>query len=236
MAELGTFSVDDLETFSRAVRELGTGAADMQAAAQRVTDYLHGHLRGADGEPQLLTALCHKTHLFGRLPPDLQALARSVDASIDDRAVCLVRLSQSGLATDAPDARTLVQPLTPAAFASQPVLVAMLVAMGLDVDSALDPDRAITMALHHRSLPGFLVPDLLESEWFDDPDTRAQLEQVGARSLLGLGGALPSGDLFFLFLFSHVPIPPRSAELLRTVATATKATLIPFTLRPFGAL
>jgi hypothetical protein len=235
MAELGTFSVEDLESFSRAIRELGRGSADMQEAAQRVTDYLHDHLRSADGAPELLVSLCHKTHVFGGLPPHLQDLARTVDPSIDERSVCLVRLSQSGYADGSPEARSLVQPLTAAAFDSQPILVAMLVAMGLDIDSALDPDRALSMPLHHRSLPEFLLPDDVDSVWFEDLGTGAQLERLGARSLLGLGGALPSGDLFFVFLFSRTPIPTRTAELMRTIATATKATLIPFSLRPFGS-
>lgn len=234
MAHLAGFSVDDLVAFSDDLRTIGAGAADMAEVAGRVTEYLYEGLVSDDGEPECLTVALYKTHRFGSLPPELQRLAHEVDAGADDATACLTRLAVAGFEQEEPEPASFVRPLTAAAFDEAPVLVEVLVSLGLEVESALDPTKALQLQLHHRDLNVFLVPELLGSSWFAEEEAQAQIAALGIRSLLGVGGALPSGDLFLLFLFSFVPIDDRDADMVRSLASAVKASLIPFTLRPFA--
>jgi two-component system NtrC family sensor kinase len=234
MAHASSFTVSDLETFSRDLRGLAPGAADMTVVAQRATDYLYEHLRTDDGEPECLTVALYKTQLLATLPGRLQRLARQADPTADGGTACLTQLATTGFEQPDPEPGSIVRPLTPAAFEEQPILVSLLVEMGLDVDAALDPQRALSAGVHRKDLDLFLVEDLATDDWTADADVRQQTVALGLRSMLGIGGGLPSGDLFLLFWFSHVPIDRRSADLLRSLAPAIKASLIPFSLRPFA--
>jgi hypothetical protein len=234
VAHVSNFTVTDLEEFSRVLRTIGAGASDMEEVARRVTGYLYDNLQRDDGTPECLTVTLHKTHQFKSLPPRLQELARLADPSVTAGTACLTRLAQAGYQDPDEAPQALVQPLTESVFQDQPILVALLVAMGLDIQSALDPERALSMGVHRLDFNLFLVPDLQASEWFPDEETRAQVAQLGLQALLGIGGGLPSGDLFLVFWFTYEPISERSADLMRSMATAIKASLIPFTLKPFA--
>src|ERR1700749_668602 len=59
---LATFDVDDVKRCGDVIRGLGAGAPAMDAAAQRVVEYLYGELDGA-----ALVRL-YKTHPYGKLP------------------------------------------------------------------------------------------------------------------------------------------------------------------------
>jgi hypothetical protein len=231
---VGSFAVGDLEVMSRALRAVGAGAETMQSAAQRIAEHVHAELR-TEGGPDCLNVSVYKTHTYRLLPPRLQALASEADATVEPHTACLTRLAVAGYDEPQPEASALVRPLTAEAFAAQPILVALLLAMGLDEEAATDPQRAVTAGVHREELQAFYVPDLAESEWVADEETRAQVVALGLSSLLGIGGGLPSGDLFFLFLFTLTPIDPRSADLMRSLAPALKAALIPHSLRPFDA-
>ena len=52
---------------------------------------------------------------------------------------------------------------------------------------------------------------------------------------MALGGILPSGDLFLISLITSVPVSDRVADLLRSLGTAAKVSLIPYTFKAFGA-
>lgn len=50
----------------------------------------------------------------------------------------------------------------------------------------------------------------------------------GIRSVLGFGGMLPNGELFFVLLFSRVPVPQATAALFRTLALSVKLVLLSY--------
>jgi hypothetical protein len=56
------------------------------------------------------------------------------------------------------------------------------------------------------------------------------VEAIGLRSMVALGGVLISGEVFFVVVFSAIPVPERTADLLRSVAPAVQASLTPFVL------
>jgi hypothetical protein len=235
MADVRNFTVDDLEQFSAHLRVLGGTVGSMTAAAEAIARYLHDELVADDRTSECVLVSVYKTHLFERLPGNLQELALEVDQTVESSTACLARLATVG--ADDPNAgpEAVVRPLTQRALQEEPILMALLQGMGLDPDVALDPARAMTLALHHRRLGTFFVPDLRDSQWVEDSQAQAVVRAMGIVSLLGIGGALPNGDLYFVFWFTNQRISERSGDLMGSLAPAIAAALVPHTLRPFGA-
>lgn len=234
MATVSNFTVGDLEVFSSVLRGLGDGATGMGEAAQQITDYLFANLRTAEDEQGCLGVSLHKTHPYSRLPPGLQELGRAADGSVTSETMCLVRMGHTGFEPPDPDPASLVRPLTETAFRERPIFVELLLAMGLDPSTALDPTRAVRLGLHHQNLDLFLAAELSESDWIPD-EARLQVKALGLVAILGIGGALPNGDLFFIFFFTKEAVSERSADMMRSLALAAKVALIPHSLAPFPA-
>ena len=68
MAGLADFSVEDLESLSRRLRDLGVCTPDVVAAAREVADPLHGSLCRPDGSAACVAVSVHKTHPSHLLP------------------------------------------------------------------------------------------------------------------------------------------------------------------------
>jgi hypothetical protein len=232
MASVSRFSVDDLETFSRVLRGLGAPASSMTDAAEKIVGYLFDHLTTDAGEPGCWGVALHKTHVFGRLPADLQEIGRRADPRVVEDTPCLVRIAHAGY--EAPqDPGSVVRPLTPEAMTERPVFVQMLLAMGLDAEVVADPLHARSLGLHHRNLGLFLIEDLPQSGALDDAAAR-EVEEAGLKSIVGVGSALPNGDLFFVFFFTKETVSAKVGGLLRSLVPAVQASLIPHSLAPFG--
>jgi hypothetical protein len=56
----------------------------------------------------------------------------------------------------------------------------------------------------------------------------------GIQSVVGFGGALRSGDIFAVIMFSRVPIPPDTAQLFRTLSLNVKLAIAPHGDRVFA--
>lgn len=233
MAVLQQFSVDDLVSFSADLRGMGTGAETMADVCREVSEYLLGRLCDDDGEPACLLVSMHKTHTFKRLPDRLQADAVEADDTVAPDTACLVLLARAeSTVLPPPEAGDRVRPLTVRAFAERPIYVRLLESLGADLDSLLDPTRALAMQMQHRELNVYVEPDLATSDLIED-DARGQVRALGARAVLALGGILPSGDLFLVSLITTVDIDDRVADLLRSLGTAVKVPLIPYSFKPF---
>lgn len=236
MADLDAFSVDDLVTLSTEVRHLGEDAATMAEAGQRICDHLRANLTsGPDSGPACVYVTVHKTHALRLLPEALREVACSVDDTAAARTPCLVLLSAApgGVDVVAQEPRARVRPLTERAFRESPLMPRLIEALGVDVGTILDPQQALKMQLQHRNLNVFVERDLPESEWVPDDAERERLRELGLRTVVSIGGILPSGDLFLLTLFAGGDVSDRSADLLRSLGIAVKAALIPHTFRPF---
>jgi hypothetical protein len=232
MAGLADFSVDDLESFSRVLRDAGTDAADMPDVAQRVVDFLHHNLCRADRSPACVAVSIQKTHPYHLLPSDIRA---SLEAGVTgaEPSAALVGLARAG--TDVPGlpTGTTATALDGASVQADPFVGAMASAMGLATTLLVDPTAVIQSGVHREDLSAFLVPDLLATSWLAPPE-RARAEALGARSLLVLGGGLPTGDLFFTWLVGRDRPTEKSARFIRALTPAIKAALIPHALRPWG--
>ena len=64
---------------------------------------------------------------------------------------------------------------------------------------------------------------------------RRFIDHCGIRSVLAIGGMLPSGDMFAVALFSTVTIDERTADLLRSLSLSVKAAIVRQTFKVFAA-
>lgn len=162
------------------------------------------------------------------------ALAASPEATADTR--CMTLLGSAGTRPAWNDVSRssghLAIPLeTPDAMRALPMVSRLFEQMGLRPNEVVSPDPVQALELHHRSYDVFHVPDAKGSPWVP-----AQIDFVapfGIRSVLGLGGALPSGALFAVLLFASAPIDHRCARMLQPLNLAIKAATVPFCYRVF---
>ena len=236
MALLEAFSVDDLVELSSEVRALAEGAATMAEAGQRICDHLHENLVLDDGSPGSFAVRLYKTHAHRLLPPSHAEMARRVDETVDERTPVLVLLASApgGVDPTVLEETEMMTPLTRRAFDVQPMLPQLIVSLGVEVDTILDPTKVLAMRLQSKNLDVFVENDLAESALLPDEEARARVRELGVAAIVAVGGILPSGDLFLLSLFPRVEVSERVADLLRSFGIAVKAALIPHTFRPFA--
>lgn len=233
MAVLERFSIDDLVSFSSDIRDMGDGAGSMTDVCEEVAAYLLDNLRQVDDEPACALVSMHKTHVFRRLPAVLQDHACAADDSLEPETPCLALLARKeSMPLPPPEPGDLVRPLTARCFEERPIFVRLLESLGADRGSLLDPDQALAMQMQHRELNVYLEPDFGSSGLIED-EAREQVRALGIRSVVAIGGILPSGDLFLVSLLTRVDVDERVADLLRSLGTAVKVPLIPFSFRPF---
>ena len=95
-------------------------------------------------------------------------------------------------------------PLPTTSFVERAPMVAQLIrAFGLDLSTAIAPTPTIVHDLAGRSYGVFYVEDARTSEHIS---AREFVERSGIRSVIGFGGALPTGDLFAVILFARVSV------------------------------
>lgn len=230
---LERFTVDDLVAFSTDLRSMGAEAETMCEVSQEIADHLLTNLVDEAGRPACISVTLHKTHVFDRLPIHLRDVAVEADPSVAPRTACLALLARADTGElPPPEPAERVRPLTPSAFEDQPIFVRLLAALGVDEASVLDPEKALAMRMQHRELNVYVEPELATSDLIDD-EAREMVRQLGIHSIVAIGGILPSGDLFLVALIARVPVGERVADLLRSLGTAAKVSLIPFTFKAF---
>jgi len=235
VAELQRFSIDDLVTFSSDIRAAGSDATTMVEAACAVTRYLYDNLRAADGAPACALVRVFKTHLFDHLPPERQETARQVAPDVRPETPCMTLLSSNG-DPNRPEPGVpaeWVLPFTEQSFRTIPLIPQILTEIGLDLESAVDPDRALDVRVRHQRFNVFLEGDLSNSALLPEPSHRERVAQIGMRSLAVVGGILPSGELLLVMWYGLEEIPARVADLFRSLGLAIEAALIPFTYSVF---
>jgi hypothetical protein len=235
---LETLTVDDLIALRSAFDDLADGAGTMEEMAAGITGHLFAVLREATGGPACALVRLYKTHRYDALPPRHRDFAaRTAREPLSPSTRCLTLLGSAGIEPAWNDpARSeghQAIPLTSEAVVEKSPMIAHLIAqLGLDVAEVVRPDPLARIDRHHERYDIFYVPEARRS-----PSVPAQKDFVvpyEVRSTVGCGGLLPSGDMFALVLFARVAVPPRTAELFRTVALSVKSAIIPYTFKTFA--
>jgi hypothetical protein len=249
MHELARFSLRDMIECSAAIRKLGDGATSMEHSAQRIISFLYGDLV----DPRTLARSCalvrfYKTHPFGRLDDLRRRSAESFvpGGLIKPETRCLTLLATVGeepaWCSVAHSRGHQAIPLQSEESVARLPMVAQLIAqLGVDLGAVLRPASARQPA-SRASANGTTPPPggATKAQNFDVfyvgdaagcrhiPAQKDFVERHGVRSVLGFGGLLPSGDIFAVILFAKVPVQAETSELFKTIALATKVSVVPF--------
>lgn len=226
MHDVDHFTLEDMSRLGGALRRAGQGAQSMDELAGRVVRHLHDSLRERlreqeSGAPSCVSVRFFKTHLVEELPADLRlALApRDADYAAPPKK-CLVLLATAGLAPLGDDALlshgTRVIPLAEDETRTAPSFRALVTQLGLDVASLVALEPAYAGEASHRTCHVFRTEDV-----------PGAIAAQGVRSILGFGGLLPSGNLFFVLLYLRTVISADHAEMFRPVAINVKMPLLP---------
>ncbi len=226
--DLESFGLQQMIGSSRVLRQLGEGSGSMEEAAGRVVDFFHDSFRvPGTGESAFVLVRCFKTHRFGELPPDLReaALGGLHGGLADEAMMCLALLATRG-AQAAWNTRHGSRghraiPLATMAMLERAPMIARLVEQVGLLPAELLQGR---VEEQKRALDVFHVEEAQGSAFV--PAQAEFVMPMGVRSVLGLGGQLPNGELFFVLLFSRVRVVGTTASLFRTLALGVKLALL----------
>ena len=222
-------------TLGQAVRRCNAHATHQDEVAGRVVDYFYESFRDPlTGLHSCALVRCFQTHPFAGLPRETQEFALRLNpasASIEGLR-CLALLASRGeepewnSVADSVNHRAI--PLPDAAMIEQaPMISRLLEQMGLEARNIVEPHTLALMSeSQYRNFGVFHVETAPGSEYL--PSQQTFIEQYGIRSVVGMGGLLPSGELFALILFARVVISPEVAALFRTIALSVKLAFLPF--------
>ena len=230
---LARFDTEDVRRCGDEIRALGDGAPTMEAAAQRVAQYLYDELRDDDGGRACALVRVYKTHPFGMLPADLQAF---VGEELDRDVRCLTLLGTAGDVPAWNDRRGSqghqAIPLPSEHVVEQlPMVLQLITQLGLDVTTVVRPDPDEARALSQRTYDAFHVADAATSPYVPAKDF---VEAHAIRSALGFGGMLFTGDFYAVVLFSKAPITADVAQLLKILALPVRVPLLAHLRRVFS--
>jgi hypothetical protein len=228
--DLTHFSLTDMLRIGSTLRREVSDSESMEENAGRICRSLYDSARGPGGDRQCALVRLYKTHPFGQLPADLQEFARGTAAPgepLDARTKCLVLLGTSGDEPAWNDRRASAAhraiPLTgPRITTRAPMIGAMIRDFGLDVSHVVRPGTDVVSAIAGRSYGIFYVADARGSEAIPAQDFVVRHE---VRSVIGFGGALRTGDLFAVILFTRAQVPREAADRFRNVALDVKSAL-----------
>lgn len=232
-SDLTQFGLAQMLRCSLGVRRAATGAATFEDAAVRMNDYLYDILRSeASGTRQLVLARIYKTHPYKALEPAQRAFADSLlSGAPDSNLQCLCLMATRGEEDSWNDRKRsrghLAIPLVSTERIEQaPMIAAMMKQFGVDVGMLVNPTRDLLSRLAGKTYGVFHVEDAAGSPFI--PAQEEFVHAHGIRSVVGFGGALPSGAIFAAILFSRARIAPDVADRFRGIALDAKSMLFPF--------
>lgn len=234
MYDFNQFSLADMISCSRTLRDFGRGSASMEETAQLAVRFFYEQfVDNVIGQPSCSMVRLFKTHSFGDLDEQLRAVAQqpATGTAWPDEMKCMVLLATAG---EHPDWNCRfrskshqVIPLPSLELVERMPMVSHLVRqLGFDIPSVIGPQRSILLEPHEQLHGLFYIPEAKGSPYI--PDQAPFVTAYGIKSVLGFGAMLPSGDLFATIIFSKVFIPEKTEQLFKPLALAVKSALVPF--------
>lgn len=231
--DLSRFGLTEMLRCSAALRHAVAGAATMEAAASRVCDVLYESFSGNGvDEGQCALVRVYKTHRYDALDPSLRVFAKQRLGTVrpPDGMRCLCLLATRGDEPGWNDRQASrghqAIPLpSPRIIEQAPMIAQLIRQFGLDLSDIVTANPEI-LAAPGRSYGIFHVEEALGSPFI--PAQQDFVEPYGIRSVVGFGGALRSGDIFAVILFSRVPMVRDVAERFRTLALDVKSAIFNF--------
>jgi hypothetical protein len=226
--DLSKFDLGDMLKCSLRLRETTTGAATLEASAQRVCRFLYDELHGPNVPHACSLVRCYKTHPFGGLDAELQKFARGVLGGDppNPNMKCLTLMATVG-ETASWNSRHLSRghraiPLpSPEIVGKAPMIAQLIKELGMELSTVLQPSPEVVKELAGKRHGVFHVEDALGSPYIPAQEEFVVRHRI--RSVLGFGGMLFTGDLFAVILFSTVHVPASAADRFKTLALDVKS-------------
>ncbi|MGJ5675470.1 MAG: pentapeptide repeat-containing protein [Nostochopsis sp.] len=223
MYYLNRLTKENLLNFAVKLRNMDTDAASMEAMAVSMVSYIYENFVLSDGSPACSLVRFFKTHPYDGLPEDIQLETKSIlnGRTINRDTKCLTLLATMG---ENPqwNSRKLsvghqVLPLIDQdTVAKIPMISQLIWQFGLEIENVIKPEPQIIINLGRKNFNVFYIPEAIDSPYI--PAQTQFVIPYQIKSVLGLGGMLPSGNIFVIILFSKVQIPVDLAYLFKWVA------------------
>lgn len=218
------------------LRTLCNDLDSQQMAAQRLVQHLYATFREPGTETRQTALIrCFQTRTYAQLPPARQAAARAALGAGAEPAAHLRCLTLLGTVGELPawnvpaaSAGHLAIPLPNAAVIGRtPMIAGLFRQMGVNIDTAFPmSETPLILDADRRTFNVFHVENAEGSELI--PAQQTFVLPHGIRSVVGMGGLMPSGELFAVVLFAKVHVSREVAELFRTLALSVKLTFLRF--------
>ncbi len=223
-ADLSDFGLGPMVRLVAGLRDLGTGCASVEEFAQRVCRFLHECFVDGEGEPQTALVRFYATSQVGRLPPEEQQFARRAhDGDLSPGTSALALMGTAGRLPGWNDrgasvGHRVIPLIDPDQVERLPMIAALLGQLGIDVRALVSAHSDVVLPVEDGRYRVFYVPHAVGSPLIPAQDFVAD---HGIASALGFGGALPTGEVYAVVVFSRVRVPLASAALFATVALST---------------
>ena len=231
--DLRDFDLREMLGCGLALRKAAAGGRTMEDTAGRIARFFHDELRDAGpGTRQCVMARVYRTMRYEAMEPGLRDFADHLlggrRATPELRCLCL--LSTAGERAEWNDRhrsrghRAIPLP-SPEMVEQAPMIAGLARQFGLELSALVRPTQELadlggkTYGVFHveRALGSALIP--------------AQAEFVvphRVESVVGFGGALRSGDIFAVILFTRVPVQRDVADRFRSLALDVKTAFFDF--------
>jgi len=215
-------------------------AESMEAAAGGIVRLFLDRLVDKEtGDRACALVRFYKTHRCAGLPSDLRKFAEERCPPTDDAESvrCLTLLATAGVRPEWNDRSASVGhraiPLVDAeTVRKSPMIHQLLSQLGYPIDTMVDSATDdLIIDFRPQTYNVFHVENAEGSPFVPAQDF---VREAGVRSVLGLGGRLPDGELFALILFSRVPISRAVADLFRPLALTVTSVVLSRCRRVFA--
>lgn len=227
------FTLKNLAKCSLVLRQFGRDTASMQESGQKIVDYIYEHLDDSQSEQNSCAVVrLFKTHPYGELEDSLQASARSLmkDTLPIAQMKCWTLLASAGKKPQSNSTYTAENVAIPLVnqelVAEMPLISELIQQLGLDIPTVIGIEPEKMLKIEPKVLNIFYIRKAKESPFIPEQDSLIIPYKV--KSVLGIGGLLPSGSLFVVLIFLKVEIFQQTAEMFRSLALAVKTALLPF--------
>lgn len=224
---LTTLSLVDIARCIARVRELAAQASNIESFAQDLMQYCQETFRATTGDPEIVLSRCFVAQPFNEVAADVkvwlqQGLGRDSETST---GMCLSLMGSAGVVEGWNDpalsSRYRAILVDSERFASRfPMFAEIFRQVGITTDDRRFGAGTMNIEPAGTSCSVFSVPVALDSAYIPAQDEFVR--PFGVRSVVGFGGWYGQGRYFLVILFTWVPVPQKSVELLRLLALAVR--------------
>lgn len=239
MYDILNFTVADMVTFSRKLRNMGENADSMEEVTGKIVRHIYDSICSKDNENPLALVRLFATLPIGKLPCELQGFAENIlghKAKSPDMK-CLTLLGSAGTRNEwnsrGMSAGHQAIPLESERLVNLfPMISGLVTQFGIKINEMLTPDLNPMMYDNMKTYNIFHVLDALNSPFFPAQEEFIVPEKIC--SVFSFGGVLASGGLFAVIIFARLRIPREVADMFRPLALSVKAAMLPYENKVFN--